>query len=269
VSHHLLRSMSVERGQGAESHAKAHPAWTEGEGIRRVAQMVGASGAQVLVSTVSSQEGLDALQWAKSKFPSITAATSPIHLTVGRDHLEREDASLWTVHPPLRGREAHRPLWQALDSGLVDAVTSLHRALPREDKVAGRDDPVKVEPGWAGIETVLPMLWSDGVEKRRLTAQALVSVMSETPAKLFGLWPHKGSLDIGADADLVLFDPEKIEDVSAEQLHMGVDYHPMNGRTLKGWPVSTILRGQVIARGGEFVGEPEGGRLAPRQFGLG
>jgi dihydropyrimidinase len=111
------------------------------------------------------------------------------------------------------------------------------------------------------------VLWSEGVEKWRMTPQTLVATCCEMPAKLFGLWPRKGSLDIGSDADLVILDPNQIASVEPARLHMGVDHHPFAAKSLKGWPVGTILRGEVVVENGTPSGTPSG-QLCERQFAL-
>lgn len=266
VIRQLLRTLTLQ--PGARGHAQLHPAWAEAEAITRAATLAEAAGAHLLALGVSGQAGLEAVRRAKECSAHLHAETTPHHLTLSRDLLEGDEGHLWVVNPPLRPRGEAQALWRALEAGLLDAVSSHHRAVPRSAKRAGQTDGAKAVPGLPGVETLLPVLWSEGVEKWRLSSQALVAVCCETPAKLYGLWPRKGSLDIGADADLVLLDPPRVISVDPAQLHMGTDYHPLAGKPLRGWPVMTLLRGKVVAENGAPAGPGGRGTYAERQFSL-
>jgi dihydropyrimidinase len=133
-----------------------------------------------------------------------------------------------------------------------------------EQKRAGADDFSKIPHGIPALETELGSLWTTGVVSGRLSANRLVEVMSTAPAKLHGLYPRKGAIAVGSDADIVLFDPRKTGTITQQGLHSRAGYEPCEGMPFEGWPVLTIARGEVIARDGEYVGSSGRGRLLPR-----
>jgi dihydropyrimidinase len=187
--------------------------------------------------------------------------------------------------PPLRPAWNLEKLWAGLADGAIDVVGSDHCSWRIEEKSVGADDFSLIPHGIPALETQLPTLWSVGVgggarlssatrptngastgeTEPRVTANRLVEVMATAPAMLHGLYPRKGTIEIGSDADLVLFDDSRRETVSQARLHSRAGYEPCEGMEVVGWPVATFLRGELIARNGEIVARPGRGQLLRRQ----
>ncbi len=168
------------------------------------------------------------------------------------------------MSPPLRGIEDQRALWSGLADGNLQVVGSDHCPFTSDQKKLGQGSFARIPNGGPGVETLLPLLLSEGVGKGRLTMERLVEIVSTGPARLFGLYPKKGAVMAGSDADLVIIDPDKEVALSAETLHMNLDYTLYEGYVLKGYPVTTISRGKVICSDGHFFGAPGEGKFIPR-----
>jgi dihydropyrimidinase len=175
----------------------------------------------------------------------------------------------YVITPPLRPKDHQEILWACLRSGVLATVGSDHCAFPYKDKIRLFETRGSVFPmiphGAPGIETRLPLIFSEGVSKGRISLTKFVEVVSTNPAKFAGLYPKKGSLAIGSDADITIIDPEKEIALSREFLHGNTDYTPFDGWKLKGYPVTTISRGSVLVRDGEFVAQPGIGQYLKRE----
>ena len=166
----------------------------------------------------------------------------------------------------LRGKDNWDVLWQALADGQLQAVSTDHCPwYYKTQKVRGRNSFAMIPNGAPGIETRVPLLFSEGVGKRHLSLQQFVKVCASDPARLFGLYPRKGTIAVGSDADLVIYDPEREVVLSYKTLHQRVDYCPFEGRTVHGYPRLVLLRGQVIVEDGNFVGQVGQGQFIAAQ----
>jgi dihydropyrimidinase len=167
--------------------------------------------------------------------------------------------------PPVRPRAVQEALWRELCAGHVQTVATDHCPFNfRGDKELGRDDFTKIPNGMPAVETRLLLLWDGGVRPGRLDASRFVDLVATAPAKLFGLYPRKGTVAVGSDADLVVWDPEREQSLSVGALHMRVDYSPYEGRTVRGAPTHVLSRGEVIVEDGEFRGRRGAGRFLER-----
>jgi dihydropyrimidinase len=171
---------------------------------------------------------------------------------------------MYTGYPPLREPEDLEALWTGVRDGSIDTVGSDHAPWTLEQKAPGDTDYTQLPVGLPGIETQTRMLFSEGVSKGRITAERFVEVMSTNPARLLGLYPRKGTIALGGDADLLLLDPARVETVCYADLHSRVGYEPCEGMQSIGWPVMTISRGEVVARDGQPVARPGRGQLLRR-----
>jgi dihydropyrimidinase len=172
--------------------------------------------------------------------------------------------------PPLRSREDQHALWAALASGALDLVSSDHapyRLHDAQGKLAhGPEAPfTRIPNGMPGLELRLPLLFSEGVGKGRLTAAQFVALTSAAPARLYGLYPRKGVIAVGSDADLVVWDQEREAAVRHADLHDAMDYTPFEGLRVKGWPACTISRGEVVWDGRAVHGQAGRGQFLPRE----
>jgi dihydropyrimidinase len=171
------------------------------------------------------------------------------------------------MSPPLRSAQDQARVWDALGSGALQVVATDHCPFCMEQKAMGKDNFSKIPNGAPGIETRLMLLWDAGVRTGRITPQRFVEITASAPAKVFGLWPRKGSIAVGSDADLVLWNPEKTVTLSAATHHMRVDYSLYEGHSVTGAPETVFSRGEIIVDRGTFVGRRGRGRFLKRTAG--
>jgi dihydropyrimidinase len=194
---------------------------------------------------LSSAEGLEAVRELRSQNAQIYTETAPHYLLLDNTYLSREDAQLYLMTPPLRNKYDNQLLWQGISQNEFQVVATDHCAFNREQKMQS-ESSLEILPGIPGTETMLPLLYSSGVRNNRITIRELVELLSVNPAKIFGLYPEKGSLEIGTDADLTVFDPNIEKKLTAENLHSAAKYSPYSDFTVKGSPIMTFRRGQLI-----------------------
>ncbi len=257
----------------ADLHAEGHdavryfpesrPAEAEEAAIRAAAQLAAKTSAAVYFVHLSSRAALGALAQAKARGLRVYGETRPLYLYLTRERFEEPDAALWVGQPPLREREDVDAIWDALRSGLLDTVGTDHYPHRRAAKLAPGLAFDRVPPGVANLETLLPMLYSEGVRSGRLTVERMVDVLATSPARIAGL-RGKGEIAVGNDADIVIFDPERTRTIRASEMHSACDYDPFEGWEVTGWPAVTLLRGEVAYAKGEILARPGAGRLVAR-----
>jgi dihydropyrimidinase len=243
---------------------ESRPAEAEDVAIRSAAQLAGETGASLYLVHLSSRLALAALAEAKARGVGVYGEARPLYLYLTRERFERPDAALWVGQPPLRDQEDVDAMWDALQSGLLDTVGTDHYPHLRAAKLAPGLAFDRVPPGVANLETLLPMLFSEGVRRGRLTVERMVGVLATSPARIAGL-RAKGDIAIGRDADIVIFDPELTRTIHATEMHSASDYDPYEGWVVTGWPVVTLLRGEIAYAEGEILARPGQGRLVVRQ----
>ena len=190
--------------------------------------------------------------------------TRPLYLYLTREQFRRPDAALWVGQPPLREREDMAAVWDALADGTLDTVGTDHIPHRRAEKLAPGLTFDRIPPGVSNLETLLPMLYSEGVRKGRLSLARLVEVLATAPARIAGMYPQKGTLEVGSDADVVVFDPQAHRTIRAAELHSACDYDPYEGWEVDGWPAVVLSRGEVVFDRGRVLGTPGRGRLVLR-----
>ncbi|BDM64882.1 D-phenylhydantoinase [Shewanella sp. NFH-SH190041] len=245
----------------------SRPLECEAEAIARMINLAKLAGnAPLYIVHLSNGLGLDYIRLARRAGQPVWAETCPQYLLLDDSCYEQEDALKYTLSPPLRPRAEQGKLWQGLMDGSIDTLATDHCAFTYgEQKQAGRDDFKACPNGLPGVETRMPLMFSEGVAKGRISASRFVELTSTLPAKLFGLYPQKGCLAVGADADLVLFDPSCERAVHHSELNDNTDYSPFENIPVTGWPVMTICRGRIVAEQGQFTGEAGYGRFIYRQ----
>ena len=247
-------------GQGKTApryHPQSRPPLVEAEAAQRVAVLSALVGAPWYIAHLTCRETLEVVQAARSRGQTVFAETCPHYLLLSEDDCARSgfEGAKFVLSPALRSRDNWDVLWKALADGQVQVVSTDHCPWYYEtQKVRGRDSFAQIPNGAPGIETRVPLLFSEGVGKGRLSAQQFVRVCATEPARLFGLYPRKGTIAVGSDADLVIYDPHRELTLSVQALHQRVDYCPYEGTVVQGYPRTVLLRGQVIVDGGEFVG---------------
>jgi dihydropyrimidinase len=266
----LRRRALAEGRTGVVEHAATRPAVLEAEAVHRVGRLAEAAGARVYVVHLSSAPGLAEVRAAQERGVALQAETCPQYLHLDAALLEGPGGENFVCTPPLRDPWHREELWEGLARGWVQTVATDHCPFWQADRrrgTAGRDggfaDFTEIPGGLPGIETRLTLVWQ-GVRAGRITVADWVRLCAEAPASTFGLFPRKGCLRPGADADIVVWDPERPQPLDATALHMRTDHSPYGGRVVRGWPQLVLSRGRVVARDGRFEGEPGWGRYVER-----
>ena len=248
----------ARRENSLKAYAEAVPAEVEASAAARILILASLAGARIHLVHVSSRLTVNLIKLAKSLGFKFTAETCPHYLLLTVEEAERLGAGA-KIDPPLKFREDCEALWEALGEAVVDLVASDHSPHTAEEKFeAGSiwDAPA----GFCGVETLLPLMLTQ-VNFGRLSLYSLARLLSENPAKAFGLWGVKGAVEIGFDADLVLVDMSREWTIKAEKLHSKSKVTPWDGWKVKGYPTLTLVRGEIVAEDGEPKGRPGWGRL--------
>ncbi len=261
----------IERGyDAARYHAVSHPAAAEIEAINRGVRLASFVDAPLLIVHVSTDEGANIVARARLEGQKIFGETCPQYLCLTAQDLDRPGAEgvKYCCSPPLRDEATQTALWRHLQAGTFQLFSSDHAPYRFDEtgKLSSGPNPPfnKVANGMPGIELRAPLLFSEGVRKGRISLNTFVALTSTNAAKMFGLHPRKGTIAIGADADLAIWDPDLTRTVSAAGMHDNMDYTPFEGVQLQGWPVTMISRGEVIVEGGELKAERGRGQFLKR-----
>jgi dihydropyrimidinase len=266
-----LRRRALDEGRtSVVSHRETRPAALEAEAVHRVGRLAEVAGAPAYVVHLSSGPALAEVRAAQERGVRLAAETCPQYLHLDASVLDGPGGENFVCTPPLRDPEHREELWEGLSRGWVHTVATDHCPFTVSDRhrgLAGRPegfaDFTEIPGGLPGVETRLTLVWQ-GVRAGRITAEDWVRLCAEAPARLFGIFPRKGCLRPGSDADVVVWDPARPQSLDADALHMRVDHSPYEGRVVRGWPTLVLSRGRPVARDGAFCGEPEWGRYVPR-----
>jgi dihydropyrimidinase len=267
----VLRRQAVAQGRtGVFEHALTRPAVLEAEAVTRAAALAEVAGADVYLVHLSSAPALAAVREARERGVHILAETCPQYLYLDTARLEGPGGENFVCTPPLRDPWHAEELWEGLARGSVQTVATDHCPFTKADRRAGTRgrpegfiDFTEIPGGLPGVETRLALVWR-GVAAGRITDLDWVRLCAETPARTFGLWPQKGSLRPGGDADVVVWDPNRRQVLDASELHMNVDHSPYAGMVVQGWPTLVLARGRVVAADGAPRGERGSGRYVAR-----
>jgi dihydropyrimidinase len=245
-------------------HARTRPPETEGEAVNRAIQLARIAGCPLYVVHVSCAEALEPIRAARARGWNVYGETCPQYLLLDSSSLEGPEAIRYVYTPPPRASSNHELLWGACARNELSTISTDHCSFTLADKARGRDDFSKIPNGGPGVETRLELVHSFGVGRGRLGLNRMVDLLATTPAKLFGLYPRKGTIAVGSDADLVVFDPGAKRTISAATHHSRADYSLYEGFEVSGAPLLVLRRGEVIVEGGELRAEPGSGRYLPR-----
>jgi dihydropyrimidinase len=272
VVDYLIRKYLSEGKTSPVWHARSRPSEAEAEATWRALSLAAIAGAPIYIVHVTCANSLQCLKEARSRGWMSFAETCTSYLSFSSAEYERPgfEGAKYVVSPPLREPADQEALWQALAHGDLQVVSTDHCPFNFVgQKDLGRDDFSLIPSGMPGIETRVPLIYHFGVNGGRFSINRFVELVATNPARLLGLAPRKGTIAVGADADLVIFDPNKEVTLSRENLHMKVDYSPYESVTVRGYPVRTLSRGKTIVSNGEFVGQEGDGRfLRRRRFAL-
>ncbi|OQM45444.1 dihydropyrimidinase [Anoxybacillus sp. UARK-01] len=249
-------------------HALTRPPELEGEATGRACQLTQLADSQLYVVHVSCAQAVEKIAEARNKGLNVWGETCPQYLVLDQSYLEKPnfEGAKYVWSPPLREKWHQEVLWNALKNGQLQTLGSDQCSFDfKGQKELGRDDFTKIPNGGPIIEDRLSILFSEGVKKGRITLNQFVDITSTRIAKLFGLFPKKGTIAVGSDADLVIFDPNVERVISAETHHMAVDYNPFEGMKVAGEPISVLSRGEFVVRDKVFVGKPGYGQYLKRE----
>ncbi len=265
---YLKRKLLAESKTAPRYHPCSRPPLAEAEAVNRVVALARLTECPVYLAHLTCRESLEVVRRYQAQGQRVYGEVCTQHLVLSEDEYQRPgfEAAKFVLSPPLRDRSNWEPLWQALAAGALQAISTDHCPWNfATQKQRGRNDFTQIPNGAPGIETRLPLIHHFGVNEGRLSINRFVELVSTAPARLFGLWPRKGAIAVGSDADLVIFDPHQERTLTQENLHMNVDYSPYEHITVRGYPVMTISRGRVIVKDNEFVGQVGGGEFVERR----
>ncbi len=259
---------ALRKGQTAPRyHALTRPSRAEAEATGRAIALAEMAGVPIYIVHLSAADALEKVKAARDMGLPAYAETCPQYLFLSYDNYEEPgfDGAKYVMSPPLREKWHQDVLWKGLAKNDLQVISTDHCPFcMREQKELGKDDFSKIPNGAPGIETRLTLVHHGGVRTGRLSLNRFVELVSTAPAKMFGLFPRKGTVAVGSDADLVVFDPGKKVTLRAKTLHMKVDYNPYEGTTVEGAPSAVIANGEVVIDGDRFVGRRGAGRFLSR-----
>ena len=253
-------------------HALSRPELVEREATHRAVSHAELVETPIVVVHVSGREPMEQVRWAQQRGLKVYAETCPQYITLTADDLKglNMEGAKYVCSPPPRDKESQAAIWEGISQGVFQLFSSDHCPF-RYESPQGKLNPKArtsfrwVPNGIPGVETRLPILFSEGVVKGRISLNRFVALASTNHAKMYGLYPRKGSITVGGDADIVLWDPDKDVTITQDLLHHGADYTPWEGFEVRGWPVATLVRGAVVADRGDIVGRKGHGELLKRQ----
>lgn len=248
---------------GAYCHTLARPAVTEFEAVQRAITWARETDGRLYFVHVSTARGAQMIQQANREGKSIWGETCPQYLLLTDDVFKRKDGHLFATCPQIKSRRDQVGLIASVRSGGLSVLATDDCTFNTEQKAMWNGDFTKIPFGMPGVETLLPTMYSELVGKNDMQFSQLVSLVSTNPARLFGLYPRKGAIQVGSDADIVIFDVNQTREISAKNLATKCDWSPFEGFKIKGIPSLTISRGKIVAENGKFTGSEGHGRFVP------
>ena len=252
---------------GPEGHPQSRPPEVEGEAANRAIRIAQTLKVPIYVVHVSCNESLEAITRARNEGQRVYGEALAGHLEIDDSvylNKDWESAAAHVMSPPFRPKGHQEKLWQGLQSGNLQTTATDHCCFCADQKAAGKDDFSLIPNGTAGVEDRMAILWDSGVNTGRLTMNEFVAVTSANAARIFNIYPQKGTIQKGADADIVVWDPEGTRTISAKTHHQNVDFNIFEGRTVRGIPTYTLSRGQVVWDNGELQAIEGAGRYINR-----
>jgi dihydropyrimidinase len=270
----ILVAQALAKGHTAPKyHSITRPQIAEAEGTFRAICLAEMAGAPVYMVHLSAERALKQVVEARDRGLPTYAETCPQYLFCSDEDLDRPgfEGAKFVCTPPLRPKSMQEDLWRGLKTHDLQVVSTDHCPFcMKGQKELGKDSFAKIPNGMPGVETRLYLLWDGGVKAGRISMNRFVEITATAPAKIFGLYPKKGTIAVGADADLLVWDGEKKHVLSEKTLHMRVDYSPFEGREVVGAPTHVLSRGKVVVENGKYVGKMGDGRFVKRgTFNLG
>ncbi|WP_162654901.1 dihydropyrimidinase [Lentilitoribacter sp. Alg239-R112] len=264
----LSAKLLADGNNGPEAHAYSRPPQVEGEATNRAIMIADMTGAPLYVVHTSCEDSHEAIRRARQQGKRVWGEPLIQHLTLDESEYFNKDwdhAARRVMSPPFRNKHHQDSLWAGLQSGSLSVVATDHCAFTTDQKRSGVGDFTKIPNGTGGLEDRMPMLWTYGVSTGRLTMNEFVAVTSTNIAKIMNMYPKKGAVLVGADADLVVWDPEKSKTIAASTQQSAIDYNVFEGKQVKGLPRYTLSRGHVSVADGEIKTQEGHGEFVKRQ----
>src|ERR1700675_1672210 len=264
----IVQQALAEGKRAPKYHALTRPTTAEAEAVSRAIALAEMAGAPIYIVHLSCHEALEKVREARDRGLPVYAETCPQYLYLSIENFDAPgfEGAKYVFTPPLREKWHQEKLWQGLARDTLQVVSTDHCPFCfKEQKELGKDDFTKIPNGGPGIEHRLSLIYTGGVHGKRFSANRFVELVSTAPAKLFGLYPRKGTIAVGSDADVVIFDPNEEQVISAKTHHMRVDYSMFEGIQIKGAPKTVFSRGRAVIDSGKFVGRPGAGQFLRRQ----
>ena len=261
---YLCEQMTAAGKLGPKYFPDSRPRESEGLAVQRAISMAKYAEAPIYLVHLSCEEALAPIRQARAHGQIVYGETRPLYLHLSRERFEEPDAERYVGWPPLREASQMQVMWDGLRTDNLQTVATDHCGWNLAQKKAGKtvDDLL---PGMSNLETLIPMLYSEGVGQGKLSLNRFVEVSATNPAKLFGIYPQKGTIAVGADADIVIFDPKKDTTIRHRDMHSRADYELYEGFQVTGWPTHTLSRGEVIVENGHVLGNAGRGKLLKRK----
>ncbi len=269
IAINVLVAQAIARGETAPKfHALTRPEITEAEATHRVLSLAEIAETSIYIVHLTARRAYEEIVRFRDRGLPVYAETCPQYLFTSFDDISQEgfEGAKFVCSPPMRPKEMQEDLWRGLRLGHIQTVATDHCPFDYVgQKDMGSGPFTQIPNGMPSIETRLHLLWDGGVRQGRISANRFVELVSTAPAKLFGLYPHKGSIAVGADADIVIWDPEHEHTLNQKDLHMRVDYSPYEGRVVHGAASHVLSRGEIIVQEGVFKGKAGAGRFVRRK----
>ncbi len=261
-------------------HARTRPSWGAVEAVLRGSSLAAQAGAPLYVVHMNAAGEVDQLEYARKKGLPVMGETCPQYLFFTEENLQQKDGAKWICSPPMRTKDDNERLWEGLEDGSIKVMATDHcpfffdgtkpiqyegESVAIPGKELGKEDFTKIPNGLPGVGDRLPILWTKAVNSGRLSVNDFVAITSTNPAKIFGMYPKKGTVLPGSDADLVIWDPEKDVIYGKNQAQHRTDYNLYEGWRLKGFPEKVMLRGQIIVDGNTWYGKKGQGKFIRRK----
>ncbi|MDF2672523.1 MAG: hydA [Clostridiales bacterium] len=256
----LKKKFIHEEKSSPKYHAESRPNEAETTAIKKILKMAKEVDAPVYFVHVSTGEGAEIIKNARISGQKVYGETCPHYLLLTDDCYKGEEPQKYIMTPPLRKGGDQNILWKSIVDGTLQCITTDHCSFHIKDKLKSKScfDTI---PGIGGSETLLSLLFSQGVNKEFFSIEHMVSLLSTNPAKMFGLYPQKGTIKVGSDGDLVIFDPKKEVTLKGSELHSAAEYTVFEGYKLKGYPVMTIIRGSIICKNNKLMATKPTGKF--------
>lgn len=253
---------------GPEGHPLSRPPIVEGEATNRAIQIAQVMNVPIYIVHVSCKDSLDAITRARNEGQRVFGEVLAGHLEIDDSVYRNPDFEFAAAHvmsPPFRSKEHQNALWKGLQGGNLQTTATDHCCFCAPQKAAGKDDFSLIPNGTAGVEDRMAIMWDSGVNSGKLTMNEFVAVTSANTAKIFNIYPQKGAIAVGADADIVVWDPEATRTISAKTHHQNIDFNIFEGRTVKGVPTHTLSRGNLVYKEGDLRAVKGAGKYIKRK----